>query len=113
MYSFISRIGCWAVNHFRSPRSKPQPAGNLTAKSDVPSFALDATEHRILLTLRGAPRLLVVAEIGSRTELSERTVGPRLNRLITQGLIRRPRGIAKGVELTELGCRVVDGLARE
>lgn len=113
MRSVLKRLGSWFADRFGSRDSAAKNSGNTgvtSASVATRSFSFDATEQSILLVLRNSTRLLVVADIAARTDLSGRTIGPRLNDFIGKGLVHRPRGMVRGVELTDLGRRIVEGL---
>jgi len=113
MRSTLTRFGSWFTDRFVLGKVAAKNTGHsavVAASLATPSFSFDATEQSILLVLRKSPRLLVVADIEARTDLSSRTIGPRINDFIGKGLVHRPRGLVRGVELTDLGRRVVESL---
>jgi len=78
-----------------------EETGTGTTTTDVP---LDAEDVKILEALADSgEHLQSLYDLETRTKMTRKTIGPRVNRFIEKGLACRPKGKNGGVMLTEEG----------
>jgi len=85
----------------------PRPSDSLTP-------AVSKSGKLILAALlKHYPTLQSIEEIRDETDLSDRTVGPELKTLITDGLAARPKGKGKGATLTATGKALAERIPQQ
>jgi hypothetical protein len=81
------------------------------ARPPAEPASADDEDVAILRALAGAaPRLLTIAQLASQADVSERTVGPRLNAMIERGHAYRPKGKKSGATITAPGREYLRGI---
>jgi hypothetical protein len=74
--------------------------------SEPPS--VDDEDERILRTLAAhAPRRLTQDQIEANSGVSRRTISPRIQQLLADGLVSQPKGPNRGTTITEKGWAVL------
>jgi hypothetical protein len=93
------------------------PAGGAPPESTAPPLAAVSKPGKLILAalLKSYPTLQTIDKIAEtipeKDQISERTIGPELDKLIDNGLAERPQGRGKGAILTTKGKSLAERLA--
>jgi hypothetical protein len=93
---------------------KARVANKAEPKSETPPAAVSKPGELILAALlKHYPKLQTIEQIYDEVKgnVSERTIGPELTKLIADGLAYRPRGKRKGAMLTSNGKALAEKLS--